>query len=368
MDTPATGCDGPAMSCPSSSAHAIERLRPGSAVRWRLPGRVRLAGMLAQLLHHLAPFQPTLIGTFPIGLQVDGSDLDIACTCDDLDAFERALHTALSDLGIAPPRIERSPAAVVAAFELGGDAIEIFAQALPVTAQRGFRHMVIEGQLLVIGGAALAARVRELRRSSVKTEPAFAQVLGLTGDPYEALLALEAWPPERLRGLVAHALHPAAPPPIVHYTGDRAALLPLFRIADDSEQEIASYRARGTVLVATDGDALVGHVQMIEPGSSIDAAPAWELKSLAVADSHRHRGLGRRLVEAGLAHARSHGASRALLATGAADTALLRFYQRIGFRLLRVERDAFTPAAGYPPDLHVDGIRLLDRAWLDITW
>lgn len=171
-----------------------------------------------------------------------------------------------------------------------------------------------------------------------------------------------------LRSLVARALRPAAPPAIVRHTGDRTALLPLFRLADDSDQEIASYLARGTVLVATDGDALVGHVQMIEPSGPIDAAPAWELKSLAVADSHRHQGLGRRLVEAGLAHARSHGASRALLATAAADTALLRFYQRIGFRMLRIERGAFTPAAGYPPDLRVDGIRLLDRVWLDFLW
>lgn len=117
------------------------------------------------------------------------------------------------------------------------------------------------------------------------------------------------------------------------------------------------------MLVATDGSAVVGHVQMIEG----DAA-TWELKSIAVADGHRHHGLGRRLVEAGLAHARDRGASRILLATGAADIALLRFYQRIGFRMLRIERDAFTPAAGYPAELLVAGIRLLDRVWLDLAW
>jgi hypothetical protein len=50
------------------------------------------------------------------------------------------------------------------------------------------------------------------------------------------------------------------------------------------------------------------------------AASTWELKSLAVAEAHRERGLGRRLVEAGLAHARSHDATRVLLSTGAADT------------------------------------------------
>lgn len=96
--------------------------------------------------------------------------------------------------------------------------------------------------------------------------------------------------------------------------------------------------------------------------------PAWELKSLAVTDRHRQHSLGRRLVEAGLAHAREHGATRVVLATAAADTGVLRFYQRLGFRLLRIERDVFTPAAGYPAELFVDGIRLRDRAWLDFLW
>ena len=53
------------------------------------------------------------------------------------------------------------------------------------------------------------------------------------------------------------------------------------------------------------------------------------------------------------------------VATGAADTGNLRFYQRQGFRLRAVQRDAFTPAAGYPPGLRLDGIELRDRVWLD---
>jgi Domain of unknown function (DUF4269) len=35
--------------------------------------------MLARLFRDLAPFQPTLIGTYPLGLAVVSSDLDIAC-------------------------------------------------------------------------------------------------------------------------------------------------------------------------------------------------------------------------------------------------------------------------------------------------
>jgi ribosomal protein S18 acetylase RimI-like enzyme len=321
--------------------------------------------MLARLFRDLEAFQPTLVGTYPLGLQVDGSDLDIVCTCDDLDAFERALRAMLAELGVTDVRLVRhEPHAVVAAFHLGDIAFEVFGQALPVHEQRGFRHMVIEGRLLVCGGAALRERVRALKRTGVKTEPAFAQLLGLAGDPYAALLELETWPPERLRAAVERALHPRAPVAIAPYAGDRAALLPLFRLADDSELEIAGYLSQGTVLLARDGEALVGHVQMIEN----DPPRTWELKSVAVVESHRDRGLGRRLVEAGVVHARSHGATRVLLSTGAADTQLLRFYQRHGFRMLRLERDVFTPAAGYPADLTVDGIPLRDRMWLDLTW
>jgi RimJ/RimL family protein N-acetyltransferase len=63
--------------------------------------------------------------------------------------------------------------------------------------------------------------------------------------------------------------------------------------------------------------------------------------------------------------ARDVGRSRLVVATAAADVGNLRFYQRLGFRLRSVERDAFTPATGYRPGLEVDGTELHDRVWLD---
>jgi hypothetical protein len=159
--------------------------------------------VLGHLFRALAPYAPTLVGTFPLGLQVEGSDIDIACTCADLDAIARVLV----ELGF--PRVERralDPDAVVAAMTVDDLEVEVFAQSLPVTQQAGFRHMVIEGRLLVHGGAPLADRIRAAKRAGLKTEPAFAAVLGLAGDPYRALLDLEPVPSEQLQALVDRAL------------------------------------------------------------------------------------------------------------------------------------------------------------------
>ena len=70
------------------------------------------------------------------------------------------------------------------------------------------------------------------------------------------------------------------------------------------------------------------------------------------------------LVVAALARCAADGWSRIVVATGAADTGNLRFYQRLGFRFLSVERDAFTAATGYSVANVIDGIPLLDRVWL----
>jgi len=44
----------------------------------------------------------------------------------------------------------------------------------------------------------------------------------------------------------------------------------------------------------------------------------------------------------------------------------VRFYQRLRFRCIGIEPDAFTPADGYPPDLMIDGIPLRDAIVLGL--
>jgi GNAT superfamily N-acetyltransferase len=85
---------------------------------------------------------------------------------------------------------------------------------------------------------------------------------------------------------------------------------------------------------------------------------------MAVQPDRRGTGVGRALVVAALARCTADGWSRIVVATAAADTGNLRFYQRLGFRFLSVERDAFTAATGYPDPIVIVAIPLLDRVWL----
>jgi ribosomal protein S18 acetylase RimI-like enzyme len=148
---------------------------------------------------------------------------------------------------------------------------------------------------------------------------------------------------------------------VVEYGGSRAGLRRLFELAEDSAQELDSYIDAGRVLVALEGDAIVGHIQLTDTADPAEA----EIKNTAVDPEHQRRGIGRALMEAAVELTRGDGRSTLVVATAAADIGNLRFYQRMGFRLRSVERDAFTPATGYEPGLLIDGIKLRDRVWLD---
>jgi len=154
----------------------------------------------------------------------------------------------------------------------------------------------------------------------------------------------------------------AAAVEIERYTGPRSELRALFTEAEDSTPELNSYIDAGEVLVAITRGRVVGHLQLIDEPN----AHASEIKNMAVEEGCRGRGIGRMLIEAAIDLTRTRGHSTLAVATAAAGVGNLRFYQRAGFRMRAVERDAFTPITGYPAGLMIDGIPLRDRVWLEL--
>ena len=149
---------------------------------------------------------------------------------------------------------------------------------------------------------------------------------------------------------------------VEEYTGSRDALRWSFELAEDSESELLSYLYRGRVLVARVDGQVAGHLQLVDAATAGEA----ELKSLAVRTDLQGRGIGVALVEAARALLGTAGARVLHVSTATASAANLRFYQRRGFRMRAIDRDAFTEATGYPPGITVEGIPLRDRVWLDM--
>jgi GNAT superfamily N-acetyltransferase len=143
--------------------------------------------------------------------------------------------------------------------------------------------------------------------------------------------------------------------------GSRYELWPLFELADDSAQAICRYLDLGLVHVASLGGIAIGHAQIVPHDVRV-----WELRSLAVVAPYRHRGVATALVRRSVAWVRQHGAAQLLVATSNADLDTLGFHQRLGFRLLRIERDAFTPEGGYAAGLSMRGVPVRDRVWLEM--
>lgn len=168
------------------------------------------------------------------------------------------------------------------------------------------------------------------------------------------------WEEYYARALVAH-FDAVAPVQIEEYAGLRDALRELFALAEDSQAQLDSYLDEGRVLVARRGGVIIGHLQIVDT----ERPDVVEIKNMAVRSTEQRRGVGAQLVHAALRVAAAGTAVTVLVATAAADTGNLRFYQRQGFRFRSVERDAFTAATGYTSGTAIDGIPLRDRIWLD---
>ncbi|PTX19393.1 uncharacterized protein DUF4269 [Pontibacter mucosus] len=146
-----------------------------------------------EVMQKLASFDPLLAGTIPIGIDVERSDLDIICCWKSKADFRQTLLLYFSGYpGFALKECAvRGQESMVARFWLDTFEVEVFGQSTPSREQHAYRHMLVEYDLLQTYGEPLRQQVVHLKKRGVKTEPAFARLLNLPGDPYEALLRLE---------------------------------------------------------------------------------------------------------------------------------------------------------------------------------
>ena len=148
------------------------------------------------LSHHvfskLRKFHPILTGTIPIEIDLPQSDLDIICHCEDHGAFAESLESAFhNEEGfLLQTKCINDELTTIANFRLKHFEIEIFGQNIPTEEQNAYRHMRVEHYFLKKKGSDFREQIIKLKENGLKTEPAFAKLLGLQGNPYEEMLKL----------------------------------------------------------------------------------------------------------------------------------------------------------------------------------
>lgn len=143
------------------------------------------------IMDSLEAFSPAVVGTLPLDLFTNKSDIDIICCFPNAEEFAEKmffdLNARSSNFYINRKDLNGIDS-MITSFEYEGFPFEIVAQGVPVREQYAFRHMVAEWKILSENDAGFRERVLELKKEGIKTEPAFAQLLGLKGDPYQQLL------------------------------------------------------------------------------------------------------------------------------------------------------------------------------------
>lgn len=145
------------------------------------------------ILRLLRPYHPLIAGSLPLGLAVSSSDCDIIIEVDDFAKTEKHLHDLFSGLpGFKLwQRSDQSVPEMIASFFVDEVHFEIFCQKIPSMKQTAYKHFLAEERILKYAGLPFAELVLQERRQGLKTEAAFAKILRLEGNPFDAMSSLQ---------------------------------------------------------------------------------------------------------------------------------------------------------------------------------
>jgi len=143
-----------------------------------------------KIFENLRNYNPILTGTIPIDIDIPESDLDIICECKNhtnFSIFLTELFDNKDDFSINSKKFNGIKS-TIANFSGQNFRIEIFGQDIPTKKQYAYRHMLVEHHILLKKGIDFKSDIRKLKQKGLKTEVAFAKLLGLSGNPYKELL------------------------------------------------------------------------------------------------------------------------------------------------------------------------------------
>ncbi|SMC42599.1 DUF4269 domain-containing protein [Moheibacter sediminis] len=143
-----------------------------------------------KIIEILKNYNPLVIGTIPIEIDLPESDVDIILETDNFNELEKFLTIEFHHFQnfTIQQRIDEDKTILVCNFIIDKVPFEIYAENKPTYLQNGFLHMIKEYEILRKFGNDFKNQIIQLKKEGFKTEPAFAKLLNLHGNPYIELL------------------------------------------------------------------------------------------------------------------------------------------------------------------------------------
>lgn len=139
------------------------------------------------VLEILSKYNPIVVGTIPIDIHIDSSDVDIILESNEINKL--AIHLESQFIKFKSYHLEiKNENILICKFSIEDLPFEIYACPTKTIKQNGYRHMLIENEILNHFGKDFKEKIKRLKIQGYKTEPAFCKLLDLKGDPYISLL------------------------------------------------------------------------------------------------------------------------------------------------------------------------------------
>jgi ribosomal protein S18 acetylase RimI-like enzyme len=143
---------------------------------------------------------------------------------------------------------------------------------------------------------------------------------------------------------------------------DEAPPKDLLLQADPSPKLVSEYLRKGICFIGEENGQPVAEYVLVDRGQGIA-----ELINIAVAETHRGRGYGKKMVLHAIEETRRRGFSGIEVGTGNSSIDQIAFYQKCGFRIAGIIKNFFLD--NYDEEIVENGIQCTDmiRFYLPLT-
>lgn len=158
--------------------------------------RAEKAVLQSRVKELLEAHHPEVVSTIFVEFDTGQSDIDVVCEYLEQKTFTTELENNFQNYESYDIKVY--PEYVIARFKVSGFLFEVYGAPISTRQQLAYRHYQVIQRLALLGGEPIKRKIRVLKRSGLKTEPAISKVLRLEGDPFKAVLELELWSNEQL--------------------------------------------------------------------------------------------------------------------------------------------------------------------------